>query len=51
MNLNKYLIYSDDEICDEAIGLRDDAPEAVKDYYARVQWEAEEVQRTGIIYD
>ena len=32
-------------------GLREDAPEDVKRYYDYCLWEAEEVARTGIIYD
>ena len=51
--LVKYLIYEDELAAemDEDSGLRDDAPEDVKEYYKFKKWEEAELKRTGIIYD
>ena len=48
--LEKYLLYTDEDETDVA-GVREDAPDEVKDYYARLMWEEEELERTGIIFD
>ena len=48
--LEKYLIFTDEDETD-VVGVREDAPAEVKDYYARLMWEEEELNRTGIIFD
>lgn len=48
--MREYLI-SEDKDGFPADGLRKDAPEDIKRYYEYCRWEAEELARTGIIYD